>query len=48
MRSLCIGEVGGVKMKKKWKKCVLQFEQTNFLYYSLLAVPLALNFKDDF
>jgi len=29
------------------KKRSLQFEKTYFLYYSFLAGPLALHFKDD-
>jgi hypothetical protein len=47
MRKLCIDEVGGVKMKKKKKFKVLQYEKTYFLYCSFWAAPWALHFEDD-
>jgi hypothetical protein len=47
MRKLCTDKVGGVKMKKNEKKCVLLLEKTYFLSCSILAAPLALHFKDD-
>jgi hypothetical protein len=46
-RKLCTDEVGEVKMKKNEKKCILQFEKTYFLYFSFLAAPSVLHFKDD-
>jgi hypothetical protein len=32
--------------KEKWKKHILQFEKTYFLYSYFLAGPLALHFKN--
>jgi hypothetical protein len=40
-------KVGRVEMKKNEKKHILQFKKMYFLYWSFLAVALALHFKDD-
>jgi hypothetical protein len=46
MRKLCTDEVAGVKMRKKLKKHIFQFENKNH-YCSFMAALLALHFKDD-
>jgi hypothetical protein len=46
MKKLCTDEVGGVKMKKNERKCVLQFEKTYLKKY-IFTAPLALHFKND-
>jgi hypothetical protein len=34
-------------MKKNEKKRILQLKKSSFFYYSVLAGPLALHFKDE-